>query len=571
MTASQESKTDAPEMVEILVDGEAHQVEPGINLLDALLELGEDVSYFCYHPGLSVVAKCRQCLVGIGDGHKLVPSCQLTTQDGMRVRSKTEQVLEARRAQLEFTLVNHPIDCVICDKAGECALQRQYMDWDAKASLVNHDKVRKPKKVDLGPEIVLDAERCILCHRCVRFCDEVAGQPQLLFGERGDHTVLTTAPGELLDNPYSLNTVDICPVGALTDKDFRFKSRVWDLSATRSTCTGCAAGCGMEIHHKGGQIYRLVPPKKWDMNENWMCDAGRRIYKAYDALERVTFPKVEDAESDPAAAIAAVAAALEPYLSRPSAPVEAPVEAGAETPEGANAPEGDESESGESEPAESPGAKVAIALGADMTNEDNWAAVKLARELFDGAKLFVASAKDDGKGDDILRKDDPNPNRAGATAIAGEVGTIDELGNGLKGGDFKVLITLGTALELPGAALRKMAKTVDMVLQLSPTTTALSKRTKVLLPTAAWPEVDGTITNVDGETKRLRPAFEPPGHARPAWDWLARLAEALGAAWQIRSPKALFEELSAQVPALEGAQWGEELRTKKLRFGGRRG
>ncbi len=564
MTASQENKTDSPkvaqgpEMVEIFVDGEPHRVEKGINLLDALLELGEDVSYFCYHPGLSVVAKCRQCLVGIGDGHKLVPSCQLNTQDGMRVRSKTEQVLEARRAQLEFTLVNHPIDCVICDKAGECALQRQYMDWDAKASLVNHDKVRKPKKVDIGPEIVLDAERCILCHRCVRFCDEIVGKPQLIFAQRGDHTVLTTAPGETLDNAYSLNTVDICPVGALTDKDFRFKSRVWDLWATRTTCTGCATGCGMEIHHKDRQIYRLVPPKTWDMNENWMCNFGRRRYKAYEALERVVAPKVDDAESTPADAIAAVAAALEPYLCRELPPAA-------------------EGEQGEQEAPSSPAAQVAIALGADATNEDNWAAAKLARQLFVGAKLFVAAAKEDGKGDEIQRSNDPNPNRAGATSIATatlakgeELGTVDALGDGLKGGTFKVLITIGTALELPGAALRKMAKTVDMVLQLSPMATALSKRTKVFLPTAAWPEVDGTITSRDGKLKRLRPAFEPPGHARPAWDWLGRLAEQLGETWEARTPRKVFEELAANVETLEG-EWGEELRTQRLRFGGRRG
>ena len=532
------AKEGDPELVEIFIDGEAHQVPKGKNLLEALLDVGEDVSFFCYYPGLSIAAKCRQCLVGIGDGHKLVPSCQISAQDGMRVRSKTEQVLEARRAQLAFTLVNHPLDCVICDKAGECALQRQYMDWDAEASFANHEKVHKPKKVDLGPDVVLDAERCIICGRCVRFTAEIAKSPQLLFSNRGSHTELTTAPGEKFDNAYSLNTVDICPVGALTDKHFRFKSRVWELWSTQSVCTGCSAGCGMDIHHKDGQIYRLVPPKKWDINENWMCNDGRKRFEAYDAMVRPTSVKVANADTSEEAGLDKIVSTLSRF---------------AKDPETAD--------------------QVAFVLGADVTNEDNWAAVQLAKDVFPGAKLYLAAMMNNDLGDDILRRNDPNPNRTGATAMGQDLGGIASakaFGDALKAGDIKVAIVLGEALELPEDLSSNLGG-LDLFLHLGAEISEISARATVLLPTAAWPEVDGTITNDANETKRLRAAFEPPGHARPAWDWLARIREGLGHPSEATTSKQIFDEIVSAVPAFADATWGPHIPTRQLRFGGRRG
>ena len=184
----------------------------------------------------------------------------------------------ARKQQLEFTLVNHPIDCPICDKAGECTLQKLYFDHDNADSRVDTTKVHKAKVVDLGPHIVLDQERCILCSRCIRTCDVVAGEHQLEFAHRGDHEILTTAPGEQLDNPYSLNTVDVCPVGALTAKDFRFTMRAWELEATPSVCNGCATGCNIEIQHKNERAWRLVPRHNAEVNHYWMCDEGRFTY-----------------------------------------------------------------------------------------------------------------------------------------------------------------------------------------------------------------------------------------------------------------------------------------------------
>ncbi|HEY6173673.1 MAG TPA: 2Fe-2S iron-sulfur cluster-binding protein, partial [Kofleriaceae bacterium] len=264
--------------VTLTIDGMSVTVKKGTNVLEAARTLGIDISAFCYHPGLPVVAQCRQCLVSVEKNPKLQPSCQQTCGEGMVVRTTDAQSTLARKQQLEFTLLNHPIDCPICDKAGECTLQKLYFEHDNADSRVDVPKVHKAKVVDLGPTIVLDQERCILCSRCIRTCDEVAGQHQLEFAHRGDHEILTTAPGAQLDNPYSLNTVDVCPVGALTAKDFRFTMRAWELEATPSVCNGCATGCNIEIHHKHGRAWRLVPRHNPDVNKYWMCDEGRFTY-----------------------------------------------------------------------------------------------------------------------------------------------------------------------------------------------------------------------------------------------------------------------------------------------------
>ena len=267
------------ELVTVTVDGKPMQVPKGTNLLEACNQAGADVPFFCYHPGLSSPAVCRQCLVDVKGQPKLVPSCYTPVADKMEVTTASPRVLDIRRQMLEFTLLNHPIDCPICDKAGECTLQKQYFDWDAKYARNDGIKVHKAKHVDIGKHIVLDQERCILCTRCIRVCDEVAKQPELTMAMRGDHEVLTTAPGRRLDNPYSLNTVDVRPVGALTSKDFRFTMRAWELESTPSVCPGCATGCNIEVHTSREQIQRLIPRENPYVNQHWMCDEGRFTYK----------------------------------------------------------------------------------------------------------------------------------------------------------------------------------------------------------------------------------------------------------------------------------------------------
>jgi len=191
---------------------------------------------------------------------------------------------------MEFILINHPIDCPVCDQAGECKLQEYYMEHDLKDSRMSEEKVHKDKAIPLGPNVMLDMERCILCSRCTRFCDEITKTGELCFTERGDHTELTAYPGRQLDNPYSLNTVDLCPVGALTSRDFRFKQRVWFLKTTDSICPGCATGCNIRVQHNKGVVYRLLPRENDAVNQCWMCDEGRDTYKPVLAQNRLRSP-----------------------------------------------------------------------------------------------------------------------------------------------------------------------------------------------------------------------------------------------------------------------------------------
>lgn len=530
-----EKKKSAKELVEFSLDGRTVSAPKGENLLDALLELGEDISYFCYHPGLSVAACCRQCLISLGG--RLTPACQQTVQAGADVLSGScEMVSDARKQMLEFTLANHPVDCVICDKAGECALQRQYMDWDSKPSEVNHQKVNKPKKVDLGPTVVLDAERCILCSRCIRFCAEVAKDPQLDFCQRGDHTEITTAPGKVLDNPYSLNTVDICPVGALTDKDFRFKMRVWNLFSTITVCNGCSAGCNADIHHKDGKIYRVVPPKRWDTNLNWMCDYGRRTPNAL-ATGRASRAQARGADCALGEAVEGVADALSSLL-------------------------------------QSHRQGIGVVLGADVTNEDNYLAASFAIDFLEAGHIYIAALADDKNGDEILRTNDPNANKRGAEASArGQAKKISELESDLATGKLKALYVVGDALRLSEKATAALSSLDLFIVQSTGVglPANIASKATYLLPAAAWTEVDGTITNHRGEVGRLRPAMEPPGFALPHWALLNEVGQKMGLKARFSSAQEIFTALAQDVAAFSSAEWGAQLLTERLRFGGRRG
>jgi NADH-quinone oxidoreductase subunit G len=525
--------TKTPEPVSLTVDGKPLTAPKGANLLDVMLEHGIEVSYFCYHPGLSVVAQCRQCLVEVKGQPKLAPACQTPVAPGMEVIASSDRVLAARRQMLEFTLVNHPIDCPICDKAGECALQRQYMDWDATGSRIDHPKVHKGKKIDLGPRIVLDQERCILCTRCVRFCSEVAKNPQLTIAGRGNHSVLTTAPGHRLDNPYSLNTVDICPVGALTDKDFRFQVRVWNLSATLSVCNGCAAGCLCEIHHHRNRIYRLVPRRVVDINLNWMCDYGRSSYKA-QAADRITLPRLEGKD-----------ASWEDALSRAAGKLGG-VEGAARS-------------------------GIGLVLGADLSNEDAFVGARLGLDFLGLEHVYLAAEPDTSEGDAILRSADPNPNRRGVTACGrGKLRPVSELARDLTEGKLRMLYVASDKLHLPPEALEQL-KGLELLAVQASHPSELVKRANVVLPACVWEEVDGTVTSAAGRTSRMRAAVRAPEAARPHWEILVRLARRLGLTLDFAAPRAIFDALRAEVEELREAEWGKDLPPIQLRFAGSRG
>src|SRR5207253_2710125 len=231
------------------IDGQRIEVPDGLTVIQAAERLDIEIPHYCWHPGLPIAGNCRMCLVDIEKSPKLQIACNTRVADGMVVHTTSEKTKAAQRAVLEFLLVNHPIDCPVCDQAGECKLQEYYMDYDRQRSRVPLPaKVRKRKAKPIGPLVILDQERCVLCSRCVRFLDEVTHTSELAFYQRGDHVDLDLAPGKRLDNPYSANVVDICPVGALTNRDFRFRARVWYLERSESVCGACANGCNMEVY-----------------------------------------------------------------------------------------------------------------------------------------------------------------------------------------------------------------------------------------------------------------------------------------------------------------------------------
>ena len=526
--------SESAETVTLTIDGHEVTVPKGTNVIEAAKNVGEEISAFCYHPGLSVVAVCRQCLVTIEGSPKPVPSCQAIATDGMVVHTKDAKSTGARKQMLEFTLVNHPIDCPICDKAGECTLQKHYVDHDNAASRVDVPKVRKPKVVNLGPEIVLDAERCILCTRCIRVCDEVAGTHQLDMAHRGNHEELGTAPGQELDNDYSINTVDVCPVGALTSKDFRFTMRAWELYSTPTICNGCSTGCNVELHHKSSRAWRMIPRENLEVNKYWMCDEGRFTY--HELREsRLLGPVVDGMPSNWERATTKAAELISTALK-------------------------------------SDISKVAAVFSPQQSNEDNFAFRLLVEGLGIKTVFMGGKSKVPERADDILKDADVNPNSKGANLAAGD-GVKDKaaLVAALQSGALSTLIVLGQDLELPEDAKEHVAKLESLVVFASQETD-VAKHAHVALPVASWAEVDATVTNRDGKTQRMHAAFEPPGQALPAWRGIDKLAAAAASApLGLETPQAVHEKMVSQVPDLNCGPWKRHRRPVQLRFANSRG
>lgn len=278
-------------MPKCTINGKEIEVKAGTTIIQAFKEAGDDIAHYCWHPGLSVAGVCRLCMVQIEGQPKLQIACNTVVAEGMKISNKTDQVKEAVRWGMDFHLINHPLDCPICDQAGECGLQEQYMKYGQYDPEMAEPKQKKHKVVDLGPTIVLDTERCILCSRCVRFTDEVSKTNELGIFNRGDRSEIGTFHNKPLDNNYSVNTVDICPVGALTSKDFRFRQRVWYLKEAQSICTGCSTGCNVKVYYNEEGTWRVKPVYNEKVNGYWMCDKGRDVYKFVNKPARLLAAK----------------------------------------------------------------------------------------------------------------------------------------------------------------------------------------------------------------------------------------------------------------------------------------
>ena len=506
-------------MPTVEIDGRRVAVEDGTTVIRAAERLGIEIPHYCWHPGLSIAGNCRMCLVEIEKMPKLQIACNTRATDGMVVHTTSEKTRTAQRAVLEFLLINHPIDCPVCDQAGECKLQEYYMDYDRQRSRVPLPaKVRKRKAKPIGPLVILDQERCVLCSRCVRFLDEVAHTSELAFYQRGDHVELDLAPGKTLDNPYSANVVDICPVGALTNRDFRFRARVWYLERSASVCGACANGCNIEIYHREGTIFRFQPRENDAVNQYWMCDAGRMSYRDLQGEGRLTQPLVRGAgEFAPAtweSALGAVASRLR--------------EGGA-----------------------------GIVVSAHAPNEE----VYLLRHIGAAVNARVAGISWSPPGafhDDFLVKADKNPNTQGLRlqGLAPD-GAVGELVAAAGEGTLRTLVLHRADLVAwrDAAAVRAALERVPYLVVLDTDFRATAEYANVVLPIGTYAESDGTFTNHAGRVQRFWPAVKPPGEARPGWEALGALLAALGAEPRFDSAEAVFAGLAADCPPLAGMSY----------------
>jgi len=536
-------------MVKIKIDDRELEVEPGSTILQAALKNGIYIPHFCWHPKLSIAGNCRMCLVEVEKSPKLVISCATQVADGMVIRTNTEKVIKARNAILELMLINHPLDCPICDEAGECKLQEYAYKYGSGKSRFEEVKIHKPKRVQLGPYVILDTERCIMCSRCIRFTEEVAGQTVLTFIQRGTHVELTTFPGTQLDNPYSLNVTDICPVGALTNKDSRFKARVWEMSPTESICIGCARGCNIYIWVRRNEIIRLTPRINENVNSHWICDHGRlNTFKWINSPDRLSGAfikrngKLVEAGWDEA--ISMIASELRTYRKD----------------------------------------EIAGIASAYSTNEDNYVFLKFMRDVIGTKNIGFMNHIKDGDEDNILIRADKTPNSLGVKLIGGwqeaqDTG-IEKILKAIESGEIKAVYVMEDNIA-KDPTVAKLLYNLELLVVHSPLKNETTDIADIVLSTPAYAEKNGTMVNFQGFVQRLRPAVTLLDHvrtldgfsvtkwdkfasyndrwskvvkrdARSTWRLISSLASAMGVKFKYASAEDVFKEIAERIPAFNG-------------------
>jgi NADH-quinone oxidoreductase subunit G len=519
------------ELVTLTIDGQTVRVPKGTSILEAARTVGIKIPYYCYHPGLSVVGNCRMCLVEIEKIPKLQPSCATPVAEGMFVRTQTPETLKNRRSVLEFLLLNHPLDCPVCDQAGECELQNYYMDHGAYDARFNEDKTKRTKAFPIGPHVILDQERCILCTRCVRFTQEISKTGELGVIDRGHKSEIEIFPGAELNNPYSANVVDICPVGALTDRDFRFQCRVWFLGRTPSICPGCSRGCNIEIHfnerfnprYHDKRVHRLKPRHNEGVNSYWICDEGRYSYRSIDAAERIRVPSVgrDGTRSEVVwgEALKATAKALKTTLEKYG-----------------------------------PGS-VALLASPQMTNEELFSLGRLFRDRLEvSAIAYHVPRKDKAYSDDFLVTEDRNPNSRGAEILGLSVMDSGEILRRCAEGQIRFLYICHHDLTLghDPQAVRNALSAVDFVVFQGSLEHATSALANVTLPAAAYAEKEGTFTNMQGRVQKIHAAVPPLGEALPDLEILAGLCAELGFPATAATAREVFMEISRSIESFSG-------------------
>jgi NADH-quinone oxidoreductase subunit G len=520
-------------MPKVTIDGRTVEVPAGTNLIEAGLKVGVQIPHYCYHPRLSVVGQCRMCVVKVDGIPKLQTACSTqVVKDGMVVHVEHPEVKAAQEGVMEFLLINHPLDCPICDQAGECGLQdysfkhgQAFSRFDYEDKRVYSDKERIP----LGPHVLLNMNRCIQCTRCVRFTEEISGTGELGFFERGARAEIGTFPGRPLDNPLSGNVVDICPVGALTSTEFRFSERVWYLDKKPSICTGCDAGCNITLEHRRGAIRRYKPRLNPEVNDHWLCDFGRTSFRRYAETPRLPNPRGRDAAGQPRSlgwgpAVDAIVTAIRAAR----------------------------------------GGTYAFLGSGNLTTEEAFALTILANWTGtshravpneEGPERFVPNPAGGVRG----RETTPNRRGAELAGLVPDTGgwsAAEILGDGA--GRCDLLFVADSAFgsqAWDGTAVARLRKARFLVV-LGWADTPLAQVADVALPTATHAEREGTFVNSDARLQRFERAFPPPaGQGRPALEVISELIESLGATSPGSTAEAVFQRLAVSIPMLRGLSY----------------
>jgi NADH-quinone oxidoreductase subunit G len=540
-------------MPKFLLDGKEIEFKLGQTIIEAAAEKGIIIPHFCWHPSLSVSGNCRMCLVEIEKMPKLAIACSTLATDGMVVYVESAKAVEARNAVMEFLLINHPLDCPICDEAGECKLQDYAYTYGKGESRFDEIKMRKNKRIELGPFVMFDAERCISCSRCIRFSDEIAGQNQLTFINRGDRVTIVTNPGEKFDNPYSLNVVDICPVGALTNRDFRFKARVWEMSKTNSICIGCARGCNDEIWVRNNQILRLVPRYNKEVNSYWMCDNGRLdTFKFVNADDRINGPQIKkDGILIDVSYEEAVAESVRQIKSFRQN-------------------------------------EIAFLGSAFSTLESNFLLVKLAKAVNGGRDLDFARHNFPGTGDDILIRDDKSPNSMGAELVgvkpSGNGMNYEKIIHAIDIGKIKALYCLEDNIVSLNSDNENILSKLDLLIVHSSNKNKTTEIADIVFPASAFAEMNGTMVNFQGNVQRIRPAVATAEMDRslegmslsrldkfgtefdrwnrnkkldalPSWKIIQSIASFLGLRLKYNMSEEIFEDIAKTIEEFKGLNY----------------
>jgi NADH-quinone oxidoreductase subunit G len=520
------------QMVNVQIDGVWMQFPKGTRVIEACKQAQKLVPHYCYHPKLSSPGNCRMCLIEMGtpkmtpdrkpvigaDGKPEIAwiprpqiSCAQDVSEGMGVRTNSPMVQECRKGVMEFLLINHPLDCPICDQAGECKLQEFSVEHGNANSRFLERKVKKPKSVELGPRVTLDAERCILCTRCIRFMKEVANDDVLGIVDRGSFNSIACHPDRKLDHNYSLNTVDICPVGALTSTDFRFKMRVWFLKETPTIDVNCGTGSNITVGTRENRIYRITPRDNDAVNGPWLPDSHRLNFKFVADPKRLTAPQVRpqigDTKPGWQQAINLAAEALRKNSG-----------------------------------------KVAILASGRATNEELFLVSRLASAL---KASVVDILPRTGEPDGMLIAADRNPNTTGAKLLGIATGKLAEIANGIRSGSITALLVLGEDATNAGLTADDLAK-LDALVAMDILPNATTDKAHFVLPSSAWCEKRGSMINLKNRIQRLNKAVVAPGSARDDWEILRDLIFAVSGSNGLHSIEDVFKAMASATPALAG-------------------